>query len=49
MSTEQQKSTYLKPSELVSAQPEKQTKRNDDDKAQKSRKPPEKVHKYETL
>jgi hypothetical protein len=48
-STEQQKSTYLKPPELVSARPEKQTKRNDDDKAQKDCEPPEKVQKYETL
>jgi hypothetical protein len=39
----------LKPPELVSARPEKQKKRNDDDKAQKSRKPREKAHKYETL
>jgi hypothetical protein len=48
-STEQEKSTYLKLPELVSARPEKQTKRNDDDKAQKNRQPPEKVQKYETL
>lgn len=48
-STEQQKSTYLKLPELVSARPEKQTKRNDDDKAQRNPKPPEKVKKYETL